>query len=322
MERRGIKVDRQILSRLSGTFAQKAAAVEAEIYELAGQEFNIGSTKQLGDILFGKLGAARRQEDAHRPVVDRREGARGPRRRGRADRAKDRRMAAAHQAEVHLHRRAPRLHPSGDRPRPHRLRARLDLDRPALLLRAEPAEHPDPHRGGPRHPPRLHRRGRAQARLRRLQPDRAPRARAHGRHPAARQGFRGRARHPRDDGLGDVRRAGGGHGPERAPPRQGDQLRHHLRHLRLRARGAARHPARRGGRLHQPLLRALSRHPRLHGQDQGASAASTSTSRRCSAAARTIRRSARRNRLSARSRSAPRSTPRSRVLRPTSSAAR
>ena len=56
MERRGIKVDRQILSRLSGTFAQKAGAVEAEIYEIAGQEFNIGSTKQLGDILFGKLG--------------------------------------------------------------------------------------------------------------------------------------------------------------------------------------------------------------------------------------------------------------------------
>ena len=58
MESRGIKVDRQILSRLSGNFAQKAAAAEAEIYELAGQEFNIGSTKQLGDILFGKMGLA------------------------------------------------------------------------------------------------------------------------------------------------------------------------------------------------------------------------------------------------------------------------
>ena len=58
MERRGIKVDRQILSRLSGDFAQKAAAVEAEIYEMAGQNFNIGSTKQLGDILYGKMGLA------------------------------------------------------------------------------------------------------------------------------------------------------------------------------------------------------------------------------------------------------------------------
>ncbi|MGH6923528.1 MAG: DNA polymerase I [Propylenella sp.] len=56
MERRGIKVDRQILSRLSGSFAQKAGAVEAEIYEIAGKNFNIGSTKQLGDILFGEMG--------------------------------------------------------------------------------------------------------------------------------------------------------------------------------------------------------------------------------------------------------------------------
>jgi DNA polymerase-1 len=56
MERRGIKVDRQILSRLSGKFAQKAAAAEAEVFEMAGGEFNIGSTKQLGDILYGKLG--------------------------------------------------------------------------------------------------------------------------------------------------------------------------------------------------------------------------------------------------------------------------
>ena len=56
METRGIKVDRQILSRLSGEFAQKLGGLEHEIYELAGQEFNIGSPKQLGDILFGKFG--------------------------------------------------------------------------------------------------------------------------------------------------------------------------------------------------------------------------------------------------------------------------
>jgi DNA polymerase-1 len=56
MERRGISIDRQVLSRLSGEFAQKAAGLEAEIHELAGEPFNPGSTKQLGDILFGKLG--------------------------------------------------------------------------------------------------------------------------------------------------------------------------------------------------------------------------------------------------------------------------
>ncbi|MEP1155579.1 MAG: DNA polymerase I, partial [Roseibium sp.] len=56
MERRGISVDRQMLSRLSGDFAQGMAAREAEIYDLAEQSFNIGSPKQLGDILFGKMG--------------------------------------------------------------------------------------------------------------------------------------------------------------------------------------------------------------------------------------------------------------------------
>jgi DNA polymerase I len=49
-------VDRQILSRLSGDFAQGAAALEDEIHTLAGENFNVGSPKQLGEILFGKLG--------------------------------------------------------------------------------------------------------------------------------------------------------------------------------------------------------------------------------------------------------------------------
>jgi DNA polymerase-1 len=56
MEGRGIAVDRAILSRLTGDFTQRAAALEEYAYELAGERFNIGSPKQLGDLLFGKLG--------------------------------------------------------------------------------------------------------------------------------------------------------------------------------------------------------------------------------------------------------------------------
>ncbi|MIL10000.1 DNA polymerase I, partial [Salmonella enterica subsp. enterica] len=56
MESRGITVDRQILSRLSGDLAQTAARLEDEIYEIAGEKFTIGSPKQLGDILFGRMG--------------------------------------------------------------------------------------------------------------------------------------------------------------------------------------------------------------------------------------------------------------------------
>ena len=56
VERNGIKVDRETLSRMSNAFAQKMAGLEAEIYELAGESFNVGSPKQLGEIMFDKLG--------------------------------------------------------------------------------------------------------------------------------------------------------------------------------------------------------------------------------------------------------------------------
>jgi DNA polymerase-1 len=56
MERRGISIDRQVLSRLSGEFAQTAARVEAELQQIAGEPINVGSPKQIGDIIFGKMG--------------------------------------------------------------------------------------------------------------------------------------------------------------------------------------------------------------------------------------------------------------------------
>jgi DNA polymerase-1 len=56
MERAGIKVDRDALSRLSGQFAQEMARLEEAIHAEAGQPFAIGSTQQLGAILFEKMG--------------------------------------------------------------------------------------------------------------------------------------------------------------------------------------------------------------------------------------------------------------------------
>ena len=56
MEMAGVQVDRDTLSRMSNAFAQKMAGLEAEIQTLAGQPFNVGSPKQLGEILFDKLG--------------------------------------------------------------------------------------------------------------------------------------------------------------------------------------------------------------------------------------------------------------------------
>ena len=56
MEREGIKVDRAALAELSRDFARRIAELEGTIYAAVGNDFNIGSTKQLGDVLFEKLG--------------------------------------------------------------------------------------------------------------------------------------------------------------------------------------------------------------------------------------------------------------------------
>lgn len=56
MERRGIKVDRTELSRMSAEFAGEMARLEGEVHAIAGQPFALGSPKQLGEILFEKMG--------------------------------------------------------------------------------------------------------------------------------------------------------------------------------------------------------------------------------------------------------------------------
>ncbi|MFM8747622.1 MAG: DNA polymerase I [Aestuariivirga sp.] len=58
MEMEGILVDPELLRRLSNDFAAAASVIETQVYELAGERFNIGSPKQLGDILFGRMALA------------------------------------------------------------------------------------------------------------------------------------------------------------------------------------------------------------------------------------------------------------------------
>jgi len=55
MEMHGIKVDRDTLSRMSNAFAQKMAGLEAEIHELAGENFNVQSPAKVGEILFDRM---------------------------------------------------------------------------------------------------------------------------------------------------------------------------------------------------------------------------------------------------------------------------
>ncbi len=56
MEMAGIKADANELRRLSNDFGQRLAELESQIHKLAGRPFNIGSPKQLGEVLFDELG--------------------------------------------------------------------------------------------------------------------------------------------------------------------------------------------------------------------------------------------------------------------------
>jgi len=56
MEREGIKVDAQELKRLSDDFGKRMVDLEEDAHKLAGREFNVGSPKQLGEILFDEMG--------------------------------------------------------------------------------------------------------------------------------------------------------------------------------------------------------------------------------------------------------------------------
>jgi len=56
MEQNGIKVDPKMLYDLSADFEQRLGVLEGEIHKLAGTEFNVGSPKQLGEILFDSMG--------------------------------------------------------------------------------------------------------------------------------------------------------------------------------------------------------------------------------------------------------------------------
>lgn len=56
MERAGVRVDPEALRGLSRDFTQRMAGLEDEIHKLAGEDFNVGSPKQLGEILFDKMG--------------------------------------------------------------------------------------------------------------------------------------------------------------------------------------------------------------------------------------------------------------------------
>ncbi|MGH1558328.1 DNA polymerase [Caulobacter segnis] len=70
MENNGVRVDPEALRRLSNEFSMRMAEFEARATELVGRPFNLGSPKQIGDVLFGEM-QMKGGKDRHRPMVDR-----------------------------------------------------------------------------------------------------------------------------------------------------------------------------------------------------------------------------------------------------------
>jgi DNA polymerase-1 len=61
MERAGVKLDTALLAEIAAKVEERIAALEREIWELAGEEFTIGSPQQLAEVLFEKLGLSRKR---------------------------------------------------------------------------------------------------------------------------------------------------------------------------------------------------------------------------------------------------------------------
>jgi DNA polymerase-1 len=64
IERTGVLIDSALLAAQSRELAERMVALEAEAYAIAGQPFNLGSPKQIGEILFGKLGLPMKRKTA------------------------------------------------------------------------------------------------------------------------------------------------------------------------------------------------------------------------------------------------------------------
>ena len=186
MERRGISIDRaDAVAARPANSRQSMARLEAEIQRDRRRAVQSRLAQAARRHPVRPDGPARRQEDRDRRLVDHGERARRPRRGGpRAAGARPRLAADRRSSSRPTPTRCRASSIRATRPGAHLLRARRDDDRPALVVRAESAEHSGPHRGGPQDPPRLRRRAGRQADLGRLQPDRAAPARPYRRHPA------------------------------------------------------------------------------------------------------------------------------------------
>ena len=158
MERIGLRLDTERLAEIGAGMEEQIAELEAEIYELAGHEFTIGSPQQLGEVFFDELGLTKK-------------------RRGKTGFSTDARVLGQLRDEHPIVEKVERWREltklkntyldslpelvDDERPHPHDLQPGDRGDRPPLEHQPEPAEHPDPLRGRPPGARLLRRRRRA-----------------------------------------------------------------------------------------------------------------------------------------------------------------
>ncbi len=267
MELEGVKLDTEQLQAISTRVKREADALELEIFELAGEEFTLGSPKQLEEILFGKLGLSRK-------------------RRGKTGYSTDARVLQAIRDEHPIIAKVERwreltklaqtyldaLPAAGRRQQPpaHDLQPDGRHDRPAVVKQPQSPEHPDPDRARARDPRLLRRRAGQPAGLGRLLAGRAAAAGAHRRRGRAEGDLPPRRGCPHRDRLPRVRRHARPDRPGDALEVQDDQLRDRLRPVGLWDGRPPEYPAGGGRRVHQALHGRLPGGRPLHRADDRA----------------------------------------------------
>jgi hypothetical protein len=115
MENEGIRVDPDTLRRLSNEFSMRMAQFEAKAQELVGRPFNLGSPKQIGDVLFGEMALKGGKKTATGQWSTDSDVLESPGQRARAA-ARAAGLAPAVEAEGHLYREPDRGDRAGQRP--------------------------------------------------------------------------------------------------------------------------------------------------------------------------------------------------------------
>ena len=265
MEQNGVLLDQKRLADIGEGFEQRIETLQAEIFELAGHEFTIGSPQQLAEVLFGELGLTKK-------------------RRGKTGFSTDARVLSQireeHEivAKVEQWRELTKLKSTYLDALPELIdadtgRLHTTFNQAATATGRLSSTNPNlqniPIRTEEGRPIRslLRRAARPAPAVGRLQPDRAADPRPHRRGGRAPRDLRPGRGHPRGDRRGGARlRPEEGHARGSLQGQDG-QLRDRLRPLRLWAGRPPQHRSGGGGRLHRPLLRALSRCAALHRGD-------------------------------------------------------